>query len=301
MAIVALKRLSTGLASGLGGILVNGVLFPIDFFLFLFNLLTPDHKAGRLIPEGHPGFGGKWPEYSPPQEGDSRCSCPALNAMANHGILPRSGRNITFRDLSRLVQETYNFAPTFCFFVPNYAANMLNRSYWKDSFDLSDIDAHNCIEHDASLMRVDAAEDPDQGKIAHGLVERVLAAGTGKNGNLTKKDLSRLLGQRRVEAKRNNPKFSLAFIHRIFGASNASTLLTIFGGRIEDLRPFLREERLPDGWEPRVRHRMGLTMLEFNLTVTPVELGIKEEVDGELQAAGRERYSQSVAEGKKKA
>ena len=46
---------------------------------------------------------------------------------------------------------------------------------------------------------------------------------------------------------------------------------------------------------------MGLTMLEFNLTVTPVELGVKEEVDGALLAAGRARYSQSVAEGKKKA
>ena len=69
------------------------------------------------------------------------------------GIFPRSGRNITFRDLNRLVHQTYNFAPTFCFFVPNYAANMLNRSYKTDSFDLSDLDAHNCIEHDASLLR----------------------------------------------------------------------------------------------------------------------------------------------------
>ena len=70
-----------------------------------------------------------------------------------------------------------------------------------------------------SPIGVDTAEDPDQGKIAHDLVERVLAAGTGKNGNLTKKDLSRLLGQRRVESKTNNPQFSLASIHRVFGAS----------------------------------------------------------------------------------
>lgn len=301
MAVVALKRISRGLGSALGGLLINGVLFPVDFLLFLFNLLTPDHKAGRLIPEGHPGFGGKWPEFVPPGEGDSRCSCPALNAMANHGILPHSGRNISFRELGRLVRETYNFAPTFCFFVPNYAANMLNRSYWKDSFDLADLDAHNCIEHDASLLRVDAEVDPDQGKIAQHLVERLLAAGTGKNGNLTKKDLSLLLGARRVESKKNNPKFSQAFIHRMFGSSNASTMLTIFGGRMDDLRPFLTEERLPDGWESRIRHRMGLSMLEFNLTVLPVELGISEEVNGSFEAAGRERYIQSVAEGKKKA
>ena len=56
------------------------------------------------------------------------------------------------------------------------------------------------------------------------------------------------------------------------------------------MRPFLTEERIPDGWEPRIRHRMGLTMAEFNMTVLPVELGIKEEVDGSIAAAGRERY-----------
>ena len=78
-------------------------------------------------------------------------------------------------------------------------------------------------------------------------------------------------------------------------------MLTIFGGRMDDLRPFLTEERLPDGWESRIRHRMGLSMLEFNLTVLPVELGISEEVNGSFEAAGRERYIQSVAEGTKKA
>ena len=67
-----------------------------------------------------------------------------------------------------------------------------------------------------------------------------------------------------------------------FLCDSASTLLTIFGGRIEDLRPFLREERLPEGWEPRVRHRMGLTRAELNRTLLRVELGIREEVDGSL-------------------
>ena len=51
------------------------------------------------------------------------------------------------------MQKTYNFAPTFCFFVPKYAADMLGRSYWTDAFDLADLDAHNCIEHDGSLVR----------------------------------------------------------------------------------------------------------------------------------------------------
>jgi hypothetical protein len=63
---------------------------------------------------------------------------------------------------------------------------------------------------------------------------------------------------------------------------SGSTLLTIFGGRISDLYTFLTEERLPDGWESRIRDQMGLTMTTFNRTVFRVELGIKEEVNQPL-------------------
>ena len=75
------------------------------------------------------------------------------NFAIHLGILPRSGKNITFKELGDRVQETYNFSPTFCFFVPNYIATALRRNYWKDSLDLADIDVHNAIEHDASLTR----------------------------------------------------------------------------------------------------------------------------------------------------
>ena len=44
------------------------------------------------------------------------------------------------------------------------------------------------------------------------------------------------------------------------------------------LRPVLVEERIPDGWQPRIRHPMGLTMAEFNQTALRVELGITEEL-----------------------
>lgn len=52
-------------------------------------------------------------------------------------------------------------------------------------------------------------------------------------------------------------------------------MLTIFGGRVNDLRPMLTEERFADNWEPRVRSPYGLTMAAFNATVLLVELGVK--------------------------
>jgi hypothetical protein len=63
---------------------------------------------------------------------------------------------------------------------------------------------------------------------------------------------------------------------------SGSTLLTIFGGRVKDLTSFLIEERLPEGWEPRIRSRYGLTIGTFNKTVLRVELGIKEGKDDDF-------------------
>ena len=65
----------------------NVYVFTWDAALELTNLVLPKRKMGHVVLEGHPGFGGEWPEFKPPQDGDSRCACPALNALANHGAL----------------------------------------------------------------------------------------------------------------------------------------------------------------------------------------------------------------------
>jgi hypothetical protein len=192
--ITALRRIGRGIYSKLfeGAFFVGLMLW--DLSLTTINLLTFKRKIGHVTPKGMPGEGGVWPQYIPPRDGDSRCSCPALNAMANHGpyfviastlcppfclkfegvtdgsrsppfisetplpfpppgLIPRDGRNITFRELSMSIRSTYNFAPSFCLYVPRYIATVLNRSYNAGRFDLSDIDVHNGIEHDASLVR----------------------------------------------------------------------------------------------------------------------------------------------------
>jgi len=260
----------------------TAAVFVWDFSLTLLNLVTPNRKIGHVVPEGHPGAGRVWPEYVAPKEGDSRCSCPVLNAMANHGILPHDGRNISFKELNKSIRATCNFAPTFCFFVPNFAANMLNKSYSKDTFDLAELDLHSesGIEHDASLTREDLYFQPNQGVPHLPYVKELLESATGKDkeGNviLTPADLSRISSIRRAEARAKNPEFSLTEFHKIFGSSNSSTLLTIFGGRQRDLEPLLMKERIPEGWEPRIMARYGLTMITFNRIVFKVESGIDE-------------------------
>lgn len=60
-------------------------IIPWDTLLDVGNLVWPKKRTGLVVPEGHPGFEGNWPEYVAAVEGDSRSACPGLNAMANHG------------------------------------------------------------------------------------------------------------------------------------------------------------------------------------------------------------------------
>lgn len=83
--LIASRRITLGILSSLLNVLTNLGVVVWDLGLTLFNLLAPLRPANRVVPEGHPGAGGRWPEYIAPKEGDSRSACPALNAMANHG------------------------------------------------------------------------------------------------------------------------------------------------------------------------------------------------------------------------
>ncbi|KAJ7452007.1 Chloroperoxidase, partial [Mycena latifolia] len=236
------------------------------------------------------------PEYIPPGVGDSRSACPALNALANHGVslLSRYGRNIKFTEMTRTVRQSFNFASTFSHFVSSYGADTLLKDYGRDTFDLAELTMHNGIEHDASLTRQDAKFEPDQSKPYLPFIHEFLGSATGKDqaGNplLTPADISRYSGKRRAEGRAKNPEFTLDKAHKMFGSFHACTLLKIFGGRIAALEPFLIEERIPQGWEPQVRSRMGITFFTFNRTVLKVENAIKEELvtaaPAEVEAAG---------------
>jgi hypothetical protein len=248
-----------------------------DIGLTVINLVTPNHKPGTVIPPGKPGHNGIWPTYEPPKPTDSRSPCPALNAMANHGIFPRDGRNIPFKEMTTKIHETFNFADSFCWFVPHYFAGLIGRDYETGTVHLEELALHNGIEHDASLTRHDTAQVPDQSKPDVKLVEALLAMATGPNKELTAADLSKYSTIRRCDAKAVNPEFSLAKQHKSFGSSNSATMIEVMGPQQDVLRSFLIDEKIPAGWEPWPKSRMGITMVQFNLTVAKVEWGIKED------------------------
>lgn len=59
---------------------------------------------------------------------------------------------------------------------------------------------------------------------------------------------------------------------------------------MDDLRSIVLHERIPDGWESRIREPYGLTMTHFNKTVLAVEFGVREKDWAEAaQEAARQR------------
>ncbi|KAG8775147.1 hypothetical protein FRC12_001647 [Ceratobasidium sp. 428] len=70
-------------------IITLGILFGIllwDAGLHVANYVLPRKKIGAVVPQGTGGYGGRWGEYQAPRPGDARSPCPAINALANHGL-----------------------------------------------------------------------------------------------------------------------------------------------------------------------------------------------------------------------
>lgn len=116
------------------------------------------------------------------------------------------------------MKATYNLSTTFCFFIPNYAAQFMKRSYSTGTFNLDELDKHNEIEHDASLIREDTYFEPDQSKIAKPLIEDLLARASGPHGELTVQDIADAMSQRMADSGAENPEFSTSARHQFFGA-----------------------------------------------------------------------------------
>jgi hypothetical protein len=83
--------------------------------------------------------------------------CTVTDTSHDAGLIAHDGRNISFVDLAQQIEATYNLSPTFCMFILKFIARYMKKDYNKDAFDLRDLDAHNEIEHDGSLVRMSAA------------------------------------------------------------------------------------------------------------------------------------------------
>lgn len=98
----------------------------------------------------------KYP-FKAPSATDYRSPCPGLNTLANHGILPRDGKNLDIPTVAAAALLAYNISTDA---VNVFGALGLAASTTGDAktFHLKDLAQHDpqVLEHDASMTRNDS-------------------------------------------------------------------------------------------------------------------------------------------------
>ena len=127
-----------------------------------------------------------------------------LNSLANHGFLPRDGRNINYQQATSVLQDALNFDPEPFVSQIRGAMQVSTTSHNGTTFNLVDL---NQIEHDASLSRAEASTgdslhfDPK--------VWAQTARHFGGKGVVSIETAAEARADRVATAKRTDPDFNL--------------------------------------------------------------------------------------------
>jgi len=212
-------------------------------------------------------------EYHSPLPTDHRSPCPGFNALANHGYLPRNGRNITLKQFKMSVIKIYRLSND----VVDLAlvgAGILKfpNGVMKSLHDLTF--SHNVIEHDASLTRNDQFfGDPSILNIT--LLDQLIV---NTSGMVHISTIAEQRKRRVLDSQNRNPQFTWnRQTQQNDSAFESAFISTIFGdwnNHVEGQKPsldapalfvyeWLRYERLPNylGWKPR---NTEITVAEFS-------------------------------------
>ncbi|KAI0763240.1 hypothetical protein BC629DRAFT_1543642 [Irpex lacteus] len=186
--------------------------------------------------------------FIPPQEGDSRAPCPAMNSMANHGYLPRDGKEINADIIVKALMKCFRLSKPLAWFLTHGALTLLNQG--SGNFQLSDLARHNHIEHNASLYHPDAAEREEYAPI-HGDPELLkLVFEDSEDGVImTPEDIAKVRVRRELTS---NPP--LDFIHAELARGEIAIVLNMFNNPDPELHktknvPFLRRTTLGKIWK----------------------------------------------------
>jgi len=211
-----------------------------------------EHKQGSCP------VAGKTYDFCPPQHRDARSPCPALNALANHGYLPRDGKNISAWDIVRALKDGYNLSTVLACLL-SFAGILLLGQFKRIS--LTDFARHNLIEHDASLVHRDDLDGDEYAPTwVDGRLLDALCAEAGKilPDRMTLEDAARIRVKREAQCKK------LDGMHALIARGEIIIAIAVLGGKdaakngvpISALHDWMKHERLPAGWKPD--HTQGL-------------------------------------------
>ncbi|KJZ77187.1 hypothetical protein HIM_03508 [Hirsutella minnesotensis 3608] len=173
---------------------------------------------------------------------DNRGPCPAMNALANHGYLPRDGKNLTIPQVKEALKEALSMTPA----LAALTSRQLHKIVRPDgTFYLTDLRQHGVIEHDRSLTRLDYRQGDNyslQPAMLHALLD------DARGSSLTVKSLAQSYNRRAKEHRESGGDrltVEMWFVNLIqtvsfFNVAQSGGLLSK-----EAVEAFYGEERLP--------------------------------------------------------
>jgi len=213
-------------------------------------------------PKGHPAV--DWTKWEPAGAGDVRSPCPMINALANHHILPHTGKAITKPMAIAALTQAINLDPKV---ASVFAAGALssNPDHAAAAFDLDMVAKHGLIEHDVSLSRGDFALGDN-----HNFNPQIWAKVVGTYEGLEKTDFASvskaryervLASKKEFEEKGKGGEWLYGIKEFVLSYGESALFLGILGdpkeGQIpvEWLKVLFEQERLPfnEGWRPNER------------------------------------------------
>ncbi|KAF2763333.1 Cloroperoxidase [Pseudovirgaria hyperparasitica] len=217
-------------------------------------------------------------DWRKPGTNDYRAPCPALNSLANHGILPRDGRNLSVPMLVSAMSEVFNLSTEVGTLVSIRAIDT-SSTPGTGTFSLKDLQKHNMIEHDASLSRADDALSGDSHSFNQQVFDSWFRFFDGMDA-LTLPALAMARYSRVVTERYRNPAFVYGAIQQFSGYAES---ILILNGMVDEkgvcrkdyTRILFEEERLPynEGWRPP---KKSLNAFVFSLNMLQMALATPE-------------------------
>lgn len=180
------------------------------------------------------GFAGATTPYR-------RSPCPALNALANHGHLPRNGQNITRAMIKKGIMSVYNIGEGVSDFLVSRIPEVISLDF---------LSAPNNVEHDASLVHYDGYTHNDPSRVDPALLADLLGRANAQ-GRLGIHELAITRKLRAQTCRERNPQCDLGFKMQRLAFAEASLLLLAFSDSDDTTistayaASFLLEEKIP--------------------------------------------------------
>ncbi|KAK0727805.1 Chloroperoxidase [Lasiosphaeria miniovina] len=186
--------------------------------------------------------------WQKPAPTDRRSPCPMVNALANHGYLPRDGKGVSLARLITAFKDAINLAPAATLLV-GFKSLQASTTRNPLTFNLDDLSKHGVIEHDGSLSRNDIHLGDNHSFAPE--VWAAVAAHFADDDVISIETAARARKARLAAAPKMNPAFSITDEQLGFSSIETSLYLLVFGhgtegdARTEWVRTLFEKERLP--------------------------------------------------------